>query len=70
MSKAFFELLETRFGRFADLHEPASVCRVLTSKRHIDPSHLKDLLQHKVYYDIPSFNASLVFTYYMYHQCF
>jgi hypothetical protein len=48
MSKAFFELLEQRFGRFADLYEPASVSRVLTSHKNIDAVHLNDLLHHKV----------------------
>jgi len=47
MSKAFFEILERRFGRFVDLHEPSSVCKVLTSHKNIDSAQLHALINHE-----------------------
>lgn len=46
-ARAFFELLEARFGRLADLVEPAARRRVLASSRHLQPNHLASLLRHE-----------------------
>jgi hypothetical protein len=46
-TRVFFEFLETRFGQLADLVEPIINQRVLTSSRHLEPTHLKSLLQHE-----------------------
>jgi hypothetical protein len=47
MARAFFDVLESRFGRFHDLVEKFSGPAVLSSSKNLNPAHLKMLFNHE-----------------------